>query len=300
MKNEYLKEDLKTKQIFFYKDIKEGIDILSREVFKNKALEIHYPFGRDGKPKYKYIKSIEFLDISPKNINGIYKAVNFGLGFTRNLSPIIYRLEDFLSINKIIISSRFESKIERTRAIFNSDDLGEIFNTIKPLKDIQSEELKRVSNNALAHVFPKKFSHKGVAYKKGQLSLFIKENIPSTSLLSDSDVDSLIKLIPGEIREEKILYKAQEKINFIKLKRIKSELSKIVSQKTNSNRLEERCHKFFIDNPWIFSNILSMPVVLLGSKVYVGGKDFENKGGKEADFLFKNNLTKNHYCPVIS
>lgn len=298
-KGEYKKKDLKTKEIFFYKDEKEGVDVLSREVFKKKALEIQYPFGRDGQPKYKYIHSIEFHDISPAVINGVYKAVNFGLGFTRNLSPIVYRLEKYPSIKKVIISSKLTSKITRTAAIFNKDDLESIFQTIKPLKEVQSEELRRVSNNALSDVFPEKIKRDSKAYNKGELGLFLKEKKITPDKLSDGDVSKLIDIIPEHIKEEKVVYQAEEKINFIKLQKVKDEFRKIVDQKTDTDKLEEKCQVFFTENHWILSNILSMPVVLLGGKVYVGGKNFQNKGGKEADFLYRNKLTKNVFIIEI-
>lgn len=299
MKGEYIKKSLKTKDIFFYKDEKEGIDVLSREVYKKKPLEVHFPFGRDGTPKYKYIHSIEFQDISPKIINGVYKAVNFGLGFTRNLNPVVYRLEKYPSIKKIIVSPKLNSKLTRTVATFNTNDLEEIFQTIKPFKDAQFEELKRVSNNALSDIYPDKISRRAQIYKKGELALFLKEKKIITGELSDRDVSRLIEVIPKHIKEEKIVYQAEEKINFIKLQRVKDDFRKIVEQITDTEKLEEKCQNFFIENHWILSNILSMPVVLLGGKVYVGGKSFNNRGGKVADFLFRNKLTKNIFIIEI-
>jgi len=298
-KGEYLNRSLKSKEIFFFKDQKEGINVLSREVYKKKPLEIHFPFDRGGSPKYKYIHSIEFHHISPSLIGGVYKAVNFGLGFTRNLSPIVYRLEKYPSINRIIISSKLESKITRTTATFSTTDLSGIFQTIKPLKEVQSEELKRVSNNTLSDVFPDKIKRSAKAYKKGELSLFLKDKKVTPDKLSDGDVKNLVEIIPSQIKEEKVFYQAEEKINFIKLQKVKDDFRKLVEQKTDTKKLEERCQSFFTGNHWILSNILSMPVVLLGSKVYVGGKSFSNKGGREADFLFKNKLTKNVFIIEI-
>lgn len=298
-KGEYLKKSFKSKDVFFYKDEKEGLDVLSREVYKKKPLEVHFPFDRNGSPKYKYIHSFEFQDVSPTIINGVYKAVNFGLGFTRNLSPVVYRLEKYPLINKIIISPKLPSKISKTKAIFNTVDLEEIFQTIKPLKEVQSEELKRISNNALSDIFPIEIKRNSESYKKGELSVFLKDKKIMPEHLSDDDVKKLIDIIPTYIKEEKIVYQAEEKINFIKLQKIKDDFQKLVDQKTDTDKLEEKCQRFFTDNHWILSNILSMPIVLLGGKVYVGGKSIYNKGGKEADFIFKNKLTKNVFIIEI-
>ncbi|MFM8274379.1 MAG: Shedu immune nuclease family protein [Gemmata sp.] len=42
---------------------------------------------------------------------------------------------------------------------------------------------------------------------------------------------------------------------------------------------------------FVFSQVFSAPVVVFGSKVYVGGKSVQGDGGKEPDFLLKNELT---------
>jgi len=42
---------------------------------------------------------------------------------------------------------------------------------------------------------------------------------------------------------------------------------------------------------FVFSQVFSTPVVVFGTKAFVGGKDLERSGGKEPDFLLKNELT---------
>lgn len=42
---------------------------------------------------------------------------------------------------------------------------------------------------------------------------------------------------------------------------------------------------------FVFSQVFSTPVVVFGAKMYVGGKSIEGVGGKEPDFLLKNELT---------
>lgn len=183
--------------------------------------------------------------------------------------------------------------------VFSVKDLEGIFNTIKPLKEVQSSELKRVASNTLSEVFPGKIKHRARSYNKGELALFIKDKKVSSAGLSDTDVSRLIEIIPEKIKEEKVVYRAEEKIRFIKLERVKNEFLRIVNQKTDTKKLEEKCQLFFAKNSWILSNILSMPVVFLNGKAYVGGKGCDNKGGKEADFLFRNKLTKNVFIVEI-
>ncbi len=72
---------------------------------------------------------------------------------------------------------------------------------------------------------------------------------------------------------------------------LKQSLNEWENNKDNDNELY--WHSFFKVNPWIFSQIFSYSAVVLDDELYVGGKNINNKGGQIADFIYKNNLTKN-------
>ena len=58
---EYLQNRNKTKEIYFFKDIDNGIDQISREVFLNRDKEIHYPTPYKGKSKYINIDKFTYI-----------------------------------------------------------------------------------------------------------------------------------------------------------------------------------------------------------------------------------------------
>ncbi len=292
-KNEELKKDMPEKQVFYYVDEKEELNVLSREVYKKRPLEVHYPFKKDGGPKYKYIKSVEFHNISPSLIKGVLKSPKMGLGFTRYLSPVVYELEKFENIQKIIISKNDQSYFDKKSITFNICDLEKMFRCLKPFKDVQSSKLKTTSNNLLSEIFPEKIKEVGHSYTKNELGIFIRENKLTPDELSEKDVESVISLIPKNISTEKVFFQAEEKINFIKLNKIKEDFNKLLNQKTDTSKLEEKCQQFFKKNSWVLSNILSVPVAILKDKAYVGGKDYKDTGGRIADFLYSNKFTKN-------
>lgn len=62
-------------------------------------------------------------------------------------------------------------------------------------------------------------------------------------------------------------------------------------EENKSNASEEYWQKMLTDRSFVLSQVFAAPVVLFGSKCYVGGKSLHNKGGKEADFLLKSTLT---------
>ncbi len=299
-KGEYLKKETSTKKTYFYHDEINSFDVKSREVFKTGRKEIHFPFSKQGKQKYTNIRSIEFREVSPEDVRGVFKNSSFGLGFTKILSPLIYELEPKSSINKVVISKKDSSGIKKGTITFNTRSLDKAYDIIQPFKLKQSADLKQIANNELSKMFgEKEFKPKPKKYIKDYLSSKVSSEGIIPEDLSDKDVQVLIDLIPKEIKEKKLIYKVEEKVNFIKLNSVKEEFSKLINQKTNSSQYEEKCQKFFEDNSWIFSSILSMPISLVHSKAYVGGKSVDNEGGKIADFLYSNNLTNNVFIIEI-
>jgi hypothetical protein len=283
----------RTKDVFSFK-FKDNIfpERVVREVFKKKNTEIHYPFY-DDKQMYKYIDSLTFNGISPDNVKGIVTAVGRGLGFTRNLKPIIKELEKFTRISQIIISKNDPTSIKGNKIIFSTLDLESIFNFLRPFNDKQSNERRKVTNNLLSEILPNKFKKDVSQYTKGDLTTFILNKDLKNNKISDEDAKNIVEILPEELKEQQTIYKIEEKVEIIKIKKAKREFEKLKSQKSDSDSLEKRWHRFFKENDWIFSYVLLLPIVIYGDEIYVGGKNIKNRGGKIADFLYKNSLTNN-------
>ncbi len=60
-----------------------------------------------------------------------------------------------------------------------------------------------------------------------------------------------------------------------------------------NNKDEEFWQKQLSENPWVISQVFSAPIILFQDKAYVGGKQFDNKGGNLIDYLYKNKITHN-------
>ena len=61
------------------------------------------------------------------------------------------------------------------------------------------------------------------------------------------------------------------------------------SNRTNAN--EEFWQRSLSDYSFVLSQVFSSPVVMIGEKAHVGGKNVNNKGGKQTDFLLKSAKT---------
>jgi len=56
---------------------------------------------------------------------------------------------------------------------------------------------------------------------------------------------------------------------------------------------EELWQQLLTENIFILEQVCSWPVNIVGEKMYVGGKNINNKGGSIIDYLLKNTLTNN-------
>jgi Domain of unknown function (DUF4263) len=65
---------------------------------------------------------------------------------------------------------------------------------------------------------------------------------------------------------------------------IKAALQEWKANSTNSS--EEFWQKSFARRTYVLSQLFAYPVVVMGTKAYLGGKQINSKGGKEIDFLF--------------
>ncbi|MBO6948489.1 MAG: DUF4263 domain-containing protein [Rhodospirillales bacterium] len=296
---EELRHDLKTKEVYHFVNGEEGVDVRSKEIFKKKHEQIHYPFYRDGKRKYSNIDSIQFVGVSPDDLRGVSNRWQMGYGFTANLAPIIYYLEkNHPQISKIIISRSANSAISEFEITFNAADLDRLFARIKPLKDQHSGELKLAANNALSEILPDAISKKSQPYFKGQLARLISDHQVTSDDLSKQDVETILNVVAGsteglafETREA--IFSARDKIDRIYIEAVEEEFSDLLKQKTETSHLEGKWQEFFSRHTWIFSHLFAFPTVLFQEQAYMGGKSVHGIGGKFADFLYKNEITDN-------
>lgn len=108
---------------------------------------------------------------------------------------------------------------------------------------------------------------------------------------------SLIQLLAKQENAQQVIH-ALAALNFSDLNDINtlagiSLLTKSLelwdSNRTNAN--EEFWQQSLSDYSFVLSQVFSSPVVMIGEKAHVGGKNVNNKGGKQTDFLLKSAKT---------
>ena len=291
-------QQLKTKSVFYYVDEKQGIKVRSKEIFKNGKKVIHYPFKRNGAPKYKNIRKITYENM-PENLpRGFYKEWTKGYGFTRVYNPLIYRLDEVLTIQEIVIGKNVVTKTEDGKLYLNFEKLNQSYPRIDLMLKKHNAEIDRLANEILSRYFPKSFKSKSQKYIKGSLAQFIDANINQIADLSEVDTQSLFNLA-SKISKDNFLesktnvLKTREKIEEVYIEEVLEEFKKLLFRKNLTKNLEEKWQIFFTQYNWIFSQLFSFPVLIFKDKAYVGGKGVENTNGKISDFIYKNKLTNN-------
>ncbi|MFA5000479.1 MAG: Shedu immune nuclease family protein [Patescibacteria group bacterium] len=299
VKGEYLYKENKTKKVFYFRDDLQKINIISRIVFKNKKHEIHYPFSKDGRQKYNYIKEISYNGLSSPLPRGLIKDSKLGYGFTKVLSPIIYQIDRVLKPNKLEVSNNGKTRIDKKTLYISYAELNKVYPKIDSLLQRHSKEKEVTAQKFLSLFFPKNFKDLKDTYIKGTLYSIISDQVKDdVKKISKDDFDSILGLTLRELKNQgveskKVVLETREKIERRFLEDAIIYFQKLSQRKLDNNKLEKDWEKFLIENPWIISNLFATPVFFFQNQAYVGGKEINNSNGKVTDFLYKNEFTDN-------
>lgn len=133
----------------------------------------------------------------------------------------------------------------------------------------------------------------------------LKDDPSAISLLSTDGNFDFVKTLLRALSTSESVEKLKEILESIDVENLNNistcariaqleEAIKLFDENINAGRDEEFWQKeVFEKQQWILAQIFSLPCTLFQSKAYVGGKGIDNTGGNEADFVYKNGLTRN-------
>jgi len=136
-------------------------------------------------------------------------------------------------------------------------------------------QLERIDYESLAE-----FLDADISNARPLIAKFIKWL--ATSSQAAATAQRLIDLSPNELPDLNAR---------IGLALLKETLSKWRQNEANDD--EEKWQGLLEKRTYVLSQVFSYPLVIIGSKPYLGGKGLDNRGGKFADFLAANVLTHN-------
>ena len=244
-KIEEISQELKTKNVYYFVDKNQGLKLKSREVFKNGKKVVHYPFRKNGTPKYRNIKKITYENMPEDLPRGFLKVWNTGYGFTRVYNALVYQLEDVLEIKEITVGKNTVTKFEDGKLYLNAENLNRAYPRIDTLLKKQKAETDKLVTEILSNYFPKNFKNKPRKYIKDSLAQFIEANVSQTTDLSEKDTEALFD-VASKISKENFLdsktnvLKTRNKIDEVYLEEVVAQFDKLLILKNRTKNLENR------------------------------------------------------------
>jgi hypothetical protein len=244
----------------------------------------------------KRYKKIEFIGTTYGKIpkTGFSTNLYSGCGFTKDqgMDRFFRFVEESVKTNiRGVMFTNDKSYIKNDILYIYIKD----FSSIKFRSKLQIESKKKEQVILFAKMvfklFPKEIQDPGkFVYTPGTLNNFISKYAEDTIRLNNEDAESIVDKLDID---KQLIISTKKKIDKKYIEEVVEEFKKLIQQKTDSKRLEERWHQFFKRNPWIFSNVFAYPISLFEDKLNVGGHNISGGTDKIVDFIYKNKLTKN-------
>lgn len=299
-KREELRDDLSTKEVYHFVNEDDGIDIKCKEVFKKKKEIRHYPFNRDGKPKYKSVKFFKFVgfDSNAALPVGINKSAVFGLGFTKYLAPLFEVVLEKHKVSEVHVLKDGKVSLTATKLTLTEPVLKKLYPIFKHITEVQKQDRLDLAAEQLAQLLPQEFKTNKKKYVKNSIHTALDAWSQELKDFSDGDKAAIKDLfdklvLTGDFLSTDTLLTTKSSLDKQYIEDVIADFKKMLKQKNESSTLEKKWQDFLGKHNWVFSYVFSFPIMLLHDEAYVGGKNLSNKNGKVTDFLVKNSLTNN-------
>lgn len=296
------KEIKKTATRIFYEfiDSEKEIKKVSKEVYRKRDCEVHYPWGYDGKAKYPNIKKFIYEGFEGKLPIGTIKAASFGYGLNSKLKPVGDFIGDGLKIEsvKIVKSATPKLDLEKKEITLNEDIMRKLYDVFVVKLGQQSLERANLAQQQLKVVFPNDIAEVELKYVKNSIAQVVSTWGSSINEFSDKDKLAIKEMfdklsVTDDFLTSETLLDTKKKLDAKYIEDVIEEFKVLMGRTADSNATEKKWQAFLNKHSWIFSHIFSFPIILFQDEAYVGGKNLSNKNGKLNDFLVKNNLTDN-------
>ena len=294
---EYAKPPQATKEVYYFRDRDFGIDQKSREVFKNVDKEVHYPTPYRGSSKYIHITKFTYVGFGGRLPKGVQKVYTYGYGFTKRMWPLI----DFLNtmpITEIVVEKGKPDRMTDSVLQLSEGTLTTLHDTFANLNSKHNTENAIALKHILHSIFPAKISAPRIRYIAGSVATSLHSWTNSMADFNASDMDAIkdlfnkLTLLPNFFSAAK-MEKTREIMDNKFIEAALAEFADLQTRKSDTKTLEKQWQAFLKRHSWIFSTLFAQPVILHQQEAYVGGKTYDNQGGKYNDFLIKSGLTNN-------
>lgn len=230
--------------------------------------------------------------------SGFTKDYDYGLGLAKPYRFIINAVEKLTQCTGIVISSNVETQINEKEKIFyiSFDDFDEARKSIDTNIRRSRKEARSANSSITYNFFANRIGRpeEPVKIERHRLRRQLANASQTEEPLSKNVKELLLGLLSKniesitEIRSEK-LSKFQGDIELVKL----DDLIQRFEEMLTGNYQESSWQRFLKENSFALSLIFGYPIIKVQEQASVGGRTLWGRGGKIADFVFKNTLTNN-------
>jgi hypothetical protein len=261
-----------------------------------KLVEILLPFDTSIKPPQSHDDVIEILKLLPP---AFQTDPRYGLGFVREMWPILHAIEQMPGVQRLKISGA-GTELKSGTYHFNDREFDDLAYGIKQItrkyqQDSLRERGRLAHNYILSKLDPVKYPLKEQPYEAGMIfKLLGGSKAGETKLRGKQDRQALLSAVNANAmaiakRDPHEFVQLQKDIEVVSL----DVLIASFEQRLRYNANETEWQKLLEINPFILTMLFGQPIVKLQGGAHVGGQSIVGGGGKIADFLLKNTRTHN-------
>lgn len=258
--------------------------------------EIQLRFDTSITPPQSHDDVIEILKLLP---TAFQSDPRYGLGFVREMWPILYAIEEIPGVKRMIISDA-ETEFKSGTYHLNANEFGQLANGINQItrkyqQDSRRERGRLAHNYILNRLDPVNYPLKEQPYEAGMIfTLLGGSKASETKLRGRQDRQALLSAVHANAsaiakRDPKEFVQLQKDIEVVSL----DVLIDSFEQRLRRNANETEWQKLLEINPFILTMLFGQPIVRLQGGAHVGGQSIVGAGEKIADFLLKNTRTHN-------
>lgn len=276
-------------QVYFYRE-----DLYDKKYAKIREIQI--PFDDSDDRIEDGDAAHEFLSNLP---SGFIKDPSYGLGFVREMRPIIEAIEQLDGVTRIEISPDEPTSFTLDTFYLNTSDFDALRTGINSItrhhQKISLADRRMLARNETLHrVAPAKYPYEERPYEPGMIFKLLGGNSGSGTVLKGKDRKALLSSVAKNAasiaaRDPKEFVQLQKDIELVSLDR----LIAAFEVRLRRNSRESEWQKLLEINPFILSMLFGHPIVTLASGASLGGQTVGGDGTKIADFLASNPLTRN-------
>ena len=258
--------------------------------------EIQIDLPQDPDVPEEHFGVVELMKVIP---NGFIKDPSFGLGFVKEMRPLVNSIQELKGVRRLVISEKETTRIDAATFYMGTEEYTTLRNGMNRIArhhqaDSLIEREMMAHNSSIHKAMPDVHRYKERPYRPGTVYKLLGGTQSAVVNLRGKDRVSVLNAIAGNAnaiakRDPREFVQLQKDIEIVGL----DKLIDAVESHIGRNSAESVWQTLLELNPFILSMLFGQPIVLLQAGASVGGQTLSGSGTKIADFLAKNALSHN-------